>query len=125
MEIHVTVNTAIIGLLATAIAWLFKTVIQHGNRLTAMETAFKFFLERSASGAAKVLDSPNPTPAEMRELLRKFRNKTISKREQEQLIAFLHGQTRDTSLPKSRQSAAWQMLTSIETLELLPPHERN
>lgn len=125
MEIHVTVTTAIIGLMAAAIGWLFKTVIQYGNRLTAVETAFKFYLERSATGAAKVLDSPNPTPPEMRELLKKFRRKTISPQEQQELVDFLRRQIKDASLPKYEQSSYWQMLTSIETLELLAPHERN
>lgn len=125
MEIHVTVTTAAIGLIAAAVSWLFKTTIQHGNRLIAIETALRFFLERSASGAAKVLDSPNPTPPEMRTLLKKFRDHSINEREREELIAYLRSVARDKSVPKSEQSAAWQMLTSIETLELLHPHERN
>lgn len=125
MEIHVTVTTAAIGLMAAAIAWLFKTVISHGNRLIAIETALKFYLQSSASGAAKVLDSPNPTPPEIRLLLKKFRDESISREEQDKLICYLRGVTRDYSVPKSEQSAAWQMLTSIETLELLHPHERN
>lgn len=125
MEVHVTLNTVVIGLITAAVAWLFKTTIQHGNRLIAIETAFKFYLERSAAGAARVLDSPNPTPPEMRDLLKKFRQHEISAEEHQQLVDYLRSVTKNPSVPKSEQSAAWQMLTSIETLEMLPPHERN
>lgn len=63
-----TLTPWFLGLIATAIGWLFKSVIQLGKDVIAIQTAFKFYVDNKAKGAAMVLDSPNPTPEDMRKL---------------------------------------------------------
>lgn len=115
-----SVQPYLLGLLSAAVAWLFKTVIQYGRELVALQTAFKIYLEGTAKGAAKVLDSPNPTPPEIRVLLRKYTRKELhSEEEKEQLREFLKELTHSPDADKSERSAAVQLLASMEAMKAL------
>lgn len=59
----------LLGLIAMALGWLFKTVIQLGKDVVAVQTAFKYYLDNKTKGAAMVLDSDNPTPPDVRKFL--------------------------------------------------------
>lgn len=114
-----SVQPYLLGLLSAAVAWLFKTVIQYGRDLVALQTAFKIYLEGTAKGAAKVLDSPNPTPPEIRVLLKKYRRKELDGEERERLKEFLKELTRSPDADKSERSAAIQLLASMEAMKAL------
>jgi hypothetical protein len=109
-----------LGLLATAVAWLFKTVIQQGKDTVALQTAFKFYMESKAQGAAKVLDSPNPTPPEIRVLLRRYYNGESTETENKELRAWLKTMIDDPSCPKSERSAAMDILAAMKSISMLP-----
>lgn len=107
------------GLIAAAIAWLFKSTIQYGKDLVALQTAFKIYVEGNAKGAARVLDSPNPTPPEMRILLRKYERKELSDEERIQLKQWLKDLKNAPDADKSERSAAVQLLASMEAMKAL------
>ena len=111
-----------LGLLATAVAWLFKTVIQQGKDTVALQTAFKYYIESRAQGAAKVLDSPNPTPPEMRQLLKRYREGTATEAENKELRQWLKTLIDNPTSPKSERSAALDILAAMGTLKLLTRH---
>lgn len=115
-----TVQPYFWALIAGAVGWLFKTVIQLGKDVVAIQTAFKFYMETTAKGAAKVLDSPNPTPPEMRVLLRKYRNGEITKEDKERMRCWLTDLVNDPTCPKSERSAAIDILAAMDTVKLLP-----
>lgn len=124
MSIEVTVNTVIIGLIVAAVGWLFRTTIQLGKDVVKLETAFKYYLERVSKGAAMVLDSPNPTPPEIRRLLQcHYAGQRLANGEREILIEYLDKLRRDTSAPKSERSAAIELLATMETLRMVARHE--
>jgi hypothetical protein len=100
-----------------ALSWLFKQVIQQGKEHVELRTAFKYYLETQARGAARVLDSPNPTPLEMRLLLQKYVDGQITDAEQSELVGFLRAMKDDQTIQKSERSAAIQLLASISTLK--------
>lgn len=109
----------ILGLLAMAIGWLFKTVIQLGKDVVAIQTAFKFYVENKSKGAAMVLDSDNPTPPDMRILLRKYQNNTASKAEVDELKVWLRGLIGNPQVSKSERSAAIDILSSMGAMKIL------
>lgn len=111
-----------LGLLATAVAWLFKTVIQQGKDTVALQTAFKYYVESKAQGAAKVLDSPNPTPPEMRELLRRYYSGTATEAENKELRQWLKALIDSPESPKSERSAALDILAAMGTMKILTRH---
>lgn len=107
------------GLIAMAIGWLFKTTIQYGKDLVALQTAFKMYVEGTAKGAARVLDSPNPTPPEIRILLRKYERKDLTADESAKLREWLKSLKDAPDADKSERSAAVQLLASMEALRAL------
>ena len=111
-----------LGLLATAVAWLFKTVIQQGKDTVALQTAFKYYIESKAQGAAKVLDSPNPTPPELRKLLRRYYEGQSTEAENKELRQWLRTLIDNPESPKSERSAALDILTAMGTMKLLTRH---
>lgn len=114
-----SVQPYLLGLLSAAVAWLFKTVIQYGRDLIALQTAFKIYLEGTAKGAAKVLDSPNPTPPEMRVLLRKYERRKLTDEERVLLKQWLKELKNAPDADKSERSAAIQLLASMEAMKAL------
>lgn len=110
-----------IGLLTMAVSWLFKTVIQQGKDITAVQTALKIYFEGTAKGAAKVLDSPNPTPPEMRQLLRKYYEHDANEEECKELKVWLRGVVDDPKSPKSERSAAIDILAAWDAMKILFP----
>lgn len=120
MEVNIT--TGIIGLIAAAVAWLFKSVIQMGKDVVRLQEAFKYYLSAQSKGAAMVLDSPNPTPDEVRQLLQKhMAGQSLTDEERERLIGYLRRLRNDPTAPKSERSAAIQLLAAMETIMLIPP----
>lgn len=111
-----------LGLLATAIAWLFKTVIQQGKDTVALQIAFKYYIESKAQGAAKVLDSPNPTPPEMRQLLKRYYKGEASEAEKRQLCDWLDALIEDPSSPKPERSAAIEIRAAMGAMKILSRH---
>lgn len=107
------------GLVAAAIAWLFKSTIQHGKDVVALQTAFRIYVEGTAKGAARVLDSPNPTPPEIRVLLRKYERKELTVDERAKLKEWLRDLKDAPDADKSERSAAVQLLASMEALKAL------
>jgi len=107
------------GLIAAAVAWLFKTVIEQGKAQVALKTAVTIYFEGMGKGAAKVLDSPNPTPIEIRVLLRKYERKELSDEERSQLKAWLKDLKDSPDANKSERSAAVQLLASMEAMKAL------
>ena len=119
MITSVELTPVFLGLLAAAVAWLFKTVIQQGKDVVRIETAFKYYLEEKSKGAAMVLDSPNPTPPDMRILLRKYYAGMATKAEVDQLKQWLSDFIEDQSVKKSERSAALDILSSIDAIKIL------
>ena len=109
----------LLGLLATAVAWLFKTVIQLGKDVVAIQTAFKFYLEQKSKGAAMVLDSPNPTPPDMRVILRRYYAGTATKEDLKELREWLSSVIEDEAVKKSERSAAIDILSSMNAMKIL------
>jgi hypothetical protein len=112
----------ILGLLTMAVGWLFKTVIQLGKDVAVIQTALKFYFEGTAKGAAKVLDSPNPTPEDMRVLLRKYYQNKATDAECVELQAWLKEMVDDPKYPKSERSAAIDILSAMKAMQILTRH---
>jgi hypothetical protein len=114
-----TVIPWILGLLTMAVGWLFKTVIQHGKDVAVIQTALKFYFEGTAKGAAKVLDSPNPTPEEVRVLLRRYYRNEATEDECQELQVWLREMVDDPKYPKSERSAAIDILSAMKAMQIL------
>ena len=114
-----SIQPYLLGALVTAVGWLFKTAIQTGKDVVALQTAFKIYVEGTAKGAARVLDSPNPTPPEMRVLLRKYERKELTDDERTQLKQWLRELKNAPDADKSERSAAVQLLASMEAMKAL------
>jgi hypothetical protein len=83
--------------------------------LVRIETSLEIYFERTTKGAARVLDSPNPAPMEIRLLLRKYRaDELTDEREYQQLLDWLQQMIRDSAAPKSERGAALDLLAGIE-----------
>lgn len=115
----------ILGLIATAVAWLFKSEIQQGKDIVALQTAFKYYLDSKSKGAAMVLDSDNPTPPDMRILLKKYSNNTASKEEVNELKVWLKGLIESNEASKSERSAALDILSGMGAMKILDGGKRN
>ena len=109
----------LLGLFAAAIGWLFKSVIQLRENVVAIQTAFRIYLEGTSKGAARVLDSPNPAPAEMRILLRKYQRRELTDDERIQLREWLKELKDAPDAERSERSAAVQLLASMEAMKAL------
>ena len=116
---EINVTTAVVGLIAAAVGWLFKTVIQLGKDVVKIQTAFSIYVEGTAKGAARVLDSPNPTPPAIRILLRKYERKELTDEERGQLKQWLKDLKNAPDADKSERSAAVQLLASMEAMKAL------
>lgn len=114
-----SIQPYLLGALATAVGWLFKTAIQSGKDIVALQTAFRIYVEGTAKGAARVLDSPNPTPPAIRILLRKYERKELSSAEQDELKQWLRELKNAPDADKSERSAAVQLLASMEAMKAL------
>lgn len=104
---------SLLGVLMAVIGWLCKQSIQHGKDLVAVQTAVKFYLETVGKGAAMVLNSPNPTPKPMQELLRKYVENHLTDDERVELRDWLREITQDPHVDKAKFSAAIQMLGAM------------
>ena len=109
----------LLGCVTIAVGWLFKTVIEQGKDTVALQTAFKFYLEHTSKGAARLLDSPNPTPPTMRALLRKYVDGMLTREERLVLTEWLRETTDNPNVSKSERTAAIQLLAAMETVKLL------
>lgn len=118
---EINVTTAVVGLIAAAVGWLFKTVIQLGKDVVKIQTAFSIYVEGTAKGAAKLLDSPNPTPDEMRVLLRKYYQGKATDAEERELRAWLRNMVEDPKYPKAERSAAIDILSAFDAMKILGP----
>lgn len=101
------------------LAWLVKRSIAQGENYIALRTAFRFYLVQTGKGAAEVLDSPNPTPPDMRLLLRKYVNGSLSEPEERRKLKTWLYEVKDSNAPKSERSAAIQLLAAMEASRLL------
>lgn len=116
----INVTTVIVGLISAAVGWLFKTTIQLGKDFVELRTAFRYYLERTGKDSAMVLNSPNPTPPEIRELLqRHIAGRWLDDKERERLAAYLRELRNDFTAPKSERNAAIQLLAAMETLKMV------
>jgi hypothetical protein len=86
---------AAITLLAGIVGWLFKQQIQAGKDIVAIQTALKYYFQEKGKAATVVLDTPNPTPAEIRQLFRDFRYGELTEEGRDKLIQYL------LSIPKT------------------------
>lgn len=109
----------LLGLIAMALGWLFKTVIQLGKDVVAVQTAFKYYLDNKTKGAAMVLDSDNPTPPDVRILLKKYYECTASKDEIDELADWLEAFIKTPGVPKSERSAAIDVLSGMGAIKIL------
>ena len=114
----------LLGLLTMAVGWLFKTVIQYGKDIVGIQTALKIYFEGTAKGNAKVLDSPNPTPPEMRVLLRRYYEHEATETECQQLKAWLRSVVDNPATPKSERSAAIDILSAWDAMKILFPRSK-
>lgn len=96
--------------------WLVMQVFQLSKDMVKLETAFKYYLENMGKGAAAVLDSPNPTPPEIRVLLRKHQDGSLNEDERRELIGFLNRLKDNQTCPKSERNAAVQLLAAMQTM---------
>ena len=117
-----------LGLIAWAFKKLFYEPLQKAltdldeaqEDIVVLETSFKFYLNAQAKGAAMVLDSPNPTPPQIRLLLQKQQaGQPLTNNEREELVNYLRDLKNDVTAPKSERNAAIQLLATIETLRLV------
>lgn len=115
-----TIQPYVFAGLAAAIAWLFKTAIQTGKDIVAIQTTLKFYFEYQAKGAAKVLDSDNPTPPEIRPLLKRYYRDEATESDKEEIKVWLHCLIEDPKSPKSERSAALDILSAMESIAMLP-----
>lgn len=113
-----------LGLLATAVAWLFKSVIQLGKDVVSIQTALKIYFEGTAKGAAKVLDSPNPTPDNIRVLLRKYYDNHATDSEKDELKGWLKNLINDPTASKAERSAAIDILSAMNAMNALFPKRK-
>lgn len=116
-----TVIPWILGLLATAVAWLFKTVIQQGKDQVALQTAFKYYIEGVGKGSAMVLDKPNPTPPEISKLFRKYydHGSDLTAAERERLKSYLRKIIDDPLAKPGDRQAAVHLYVGMDTLAKL------
>lgn len=110
---------AALSVLIALVGWLAKRSVAQGEAIVAIQTAFKIYLEGTSKGAARVLDSPNPAPPEMRTLLRKYQRKELTDEERGQLRQWLRDLKDAPDAPKSERSAAVQLLASMEAMRAL------
>lgn len=110
-----------LGLLTMVVGWLFKTIIQHGKDIVAIQTSLRIYFEGTAKGAARVLDSPNPTPPEMRQLLKKYYEHEADESECKELKTWLKGVVDDPKSPKPERSAAIDILSAWDAMKILFP----
>lgn len=104
---------SVLGVLIAVIGWLCKQSIQQGKDIVAVQTAVRFYLETVGKGAAMVLNSPNPTPKPMQELLRKYVENHLTDAERNELRAWLKEITQDPHADKAKFSAAIQILGAM------------
>lgn len=109
----------ILGLLSLAVSWLFKSVVEMGKDIVAIQTACKYYFERTGKGAAMVLDSPNPTPDNVRQLLRRYSNGTASAEDVQELKAWLKELIATSDASKVERSAAIDILSSMGAMKIL------
>jgi LAS superfamily LD-carboxypeptidase LdcB len=127
-----TIINAFIGLLALAVTWLFKQVIQHGNDVTGLKKdvdhfnlTLKLHLEIMAKGAAKTLDSPNPTPEYIRVLLRKFyddRRPDLNELEERELRKWAESLLNDPQADKEEKGLALLLYSGLTTIKRMDSH---
>jgi len=109
---------ALLTLVVGVQAWMIKRSIAHGEELATIRTSLKIYLEMKGAGAAMVLDSPNPTPPEIRDLLRKYQRGELGRPEEyNQLISYLTTLKDARDASKSEKSAAYDLLSAMEGLE--------
>ena len=101
---------ALLTLLSGAGTWLFKQTIQHGKDLASIRTALSFYFAEKGKGAAVILEaSTNPTPDEVKTLLRKYRQRSLDNGEMAKLEIYL----RDISRTNAEKFAAAQEMLAI------------
>lgn len=108
---------ALISVLIGVQAWIIRRSISHGETLAVLQAAFKIYLETTGRGAAMVLDSPNPTPPEIRDLLRKYQRRELRAEESEKLTGYLKDLVVKDEAPKAEKSAAYDLLSAMEGLK--------
>lgn len=94
-----------------------ELIDEHGRDLVAIKTSLKFYFESIGKGAAVVLDSPNPTPPRMRELLNKHVLGSLTPDERAELVAWLKTVRNDNTAKKSERSAAITLLASMGAID--------
>lgn len=110
--------------LKKAVGELKEEVVGGQKDVVRLQEAFKYYLSVQSKGAAMVLDSPNPTPDEVRQLLQKqVAGQSLTLEEREQLIGYLRRLRNDPVVPKSERSAAIQLLAAMETIMLMPSRD--
>lgn len=110
---------AAIGLLLSGMGWLTARSVKQGETIVKIETTLKFYFDHIEKGAAGILDSDNPTPPEIRALLRKFRKGGLTDEERTELIAYLRRLRDDECAPKAERGAAVQLLSAMQSNERL------
>lgn len=95
---------------AGIIGYLLKTVVEQGKDIAAI----KYYIERRTKDAAEVLNTPNPTPRDMKALLDKhIKGGTLASDERVDLINWLRTVSKGSDT--SKRGAAMQFLTGLET----------
>jgi len=107
------------ALIVGLVGWLIKEQIKQGKDLVILQTAFRIYVETKLGGAAKVLDSPNPTPPEIRLLLRQWQQGTLDAEGRETLISWARAVRDNPARSRSERNAATDVLASIKALKFL------
>lgn len=105
--------------------WIIKSLIKYGNDITAIQTTLEIYLKARIKGEALVLDSPNPTPPEMRIFLRRLREETITPEEQRKLENWLRSVRNDPNAGKTERSSANEILASMKALGYLEENTKS
>jgi hypothetical protein len=106
-------------------AWLAKRSIAHGEAIVKIEAALEYYFETKAKAAARVLDSPNPTPLEMRLLFRKYTEGRITETEKNELREWLKRLLKDPGTPKDEYLMAMDFVSATGALKRMKLHERD
>lgn len=112
-------TTWALGIAAGMLAWVFKTTVEQGKDIAAI----KYYIEHRTMDAAAVLNTPNPTPQDIKVLLKKHnQRKDMTEGERQDLYEWLKMMTKSTDTAK--RGAAMQMITGLETLPLMSKAKR-
>ena len=94
------------------VAYVLKQLVSQGNRITAIEAS----IETASKGAAMILNSANPAPPEIRNLLRIHSREKLTEDQRNQLMAWLRAHIDDQTAPRDERGVSLQLLGGLDVV---------